>query len=97
MTDLRLTAKAPAEVAGQQLIVPAQWRDETLALHRFAGFGRALARRLTAAGAAISTPGSTDPIRLPADPDLSADTVVLAIVTEDDSPEQLRRAVGAAR
>lgn len=96
MTDLRLSAKAPAEVSGQQLIVPASWRDDSLVLQQLGGFSRQLSRRLTAAATALSTPGSTDPIRLPGDPDLAADTVVIAVATEADAPEQLRRAIGAA-
>ena len=93
MTDLRLSAKPPAEVSGGQLIIPARWQDEKLVLEGLTGFSRTVTRRICQEAAAISSPGSTDPIRLPSVPDVAADTVVIAIISGDDSVEDLRRAI----
>ncbi len=96
MTPLRLMAKAPAETAGTVLVVPGHWREKRLVISPLAGFSSALTRRLISAAATVADPGSSEPIRLPSDPDVKATSTVIAVVTKEGSDESLRQALGTA-
>jgi leucyl aminopeptidase len=95
VTDLHLAATTAQQTPGDMLVALARWRDGALVLLPGSALGPGLRKRVTAATASLAAHGTTDPIRFPAPAGISATTVCVVAVSED-SPEQVRRAVGAA-
>lgn len=96
MTELRLATAAPADTPGDLLVLPARWRDQKLVLLPGSGLKPAMAKQIAASATAVSSPGATDPLRIPAPAGVKASVVTVAVAANDTDDEQVRRAVGAA-